>query len=76
MDPQSGKYVVAFEFDRKGAKKFAKVTTENTFQKRLAILLDDKVIDAPQIREPITGGSGNIRRVIFLLKRRMILLFY
>ena len=50
---------MAFEFDRKGAKKFAKVTTENTYQ-RLAILLDDKVISAPQIREPITGGSGNI----------------
>ena len=32
---------------------------ENTYQ-RLAILLDDKVISAPQIREPITGGSGNI----------------
>ena len=59
VDPQSGKYVVAFEFDRKGSKKFAKVTTENTYQ-RLAILLDDKVISAPQIREPITGGSGNI----------------
>ena len=58
VDPQSGKYVVAFEFDRKGSK-FAKVTTENTYQ-RLAILLDDKVISAPQIREPITGGSGNI----------------
>ena len=51
--------MVAFEFDRKGSKKFAKVTTENTYQ-RLAILLDDKVISAPQIREPITGGSGNI----------------
>ncbi len=59
VDPQSGKYVVAFEFDRKGAKKFSKITTENTFQ-RLAILLDNKVISAPQIREPITGGQGNI----------------
>ncbi len=59
VDPQSGKYVVAFEFDRKGAKKFSKITTENTFQ-RLAILLDNRVISAPQIREPITGGQGNI----------------
>ena len=59
VDPQSGKYVVAFEFDRKGAKKFAKITTENTYQ-RLAILLDNNVISAPQIREPITGGQGNI----------------
>ncbi len=59
IDQQTGRYVVAFEFDRKGAKKFGKITTENTFQ-RLAILLDNKVISAPQIREPITGGQGNI----------------
>ena len=59
VDPQSGGYVVAFEFDSKGAKKFGKITTENTYQ-RLAILLDNKVISAPQIREPITGGQGNI----------------
>ncbi len=59
VDTQSGGYVVAFEFDNKGAKKFAKITTENTYQ-RLAILLDGKVISAPQIREPITGGQGNI----------------
>ena len=59
VDPQTGRYVVAFEFDNKGAKKFAKITTENTYQ-RLAILLDNKVISAPQIREPITGGQGNI----------------
>ena len=59
VDAQTGRYVVAFEFDKKGAKKFAKVTTDNTYQ-RLAILLDNKVISAPQIREPITGGQGNI----------------
>ena len=59
VDPQSGGYVVAFEFDNKGAKKFGKITSENTYS-RLAILLDNKVISAPQIREPITGGQGNI----------------
>ncbi len=59
VDAQTGRYVVAFEFDKKGAKKFAKITTDNTYQ-RLAILLDNKVISAPQIREPITGGQGNI----------------
>jgi preprotein translocase subunit SecD len=59
VDAQTGKYVVAFEFDNKGAKKFAKITTDNTY-KRLAILLDNTVVSAPQIREPITGGQGNI----------------
>ena len=38
--------------------KICKITTENVYQ-RLAILLDN-VISAPQIREPITGGQGNI----------------
>ncbi len=59
VDAQSGRYVVAFEFDKKGAKKFAKITTDNVYQ-RLAILLDNRVVSAPQIREPITGGQGNI----------------
>ena len=59
VDAQTGRYVVAFEFDKKGAKKFSKITTDNTYQ-RLAILLDNRVISAPQIREPITGGQGNI----------------
>ncbi len=59
VDAQTGRYVVAFEFDQKGAKKFAKITTENTYQ-RLAIILDNRVVSAPQIREPITGGQGNI----------------
>ena len=46
-------------FDRFGAQKFGKTTTENV-GKRLAIVLDNKVISAPVIREAITGGSGTI----------------
>ena len=40
-------------------KERAKATTTHV-GKRLAIVLDNKVISAPSIREPITGGSGNI----------------
>jgi preprotein translocase subunit SecD len=51
--------VVAFNFNTLGAKIFADVTTKNT-GRRLAIVLDDKVISAPVINEPILGGSGSI----------------
>ena len=42
-----------------GAKKFAKATTTGV-GKRLAIILDGKIISAPGVREPIIGGSGQI----------------
>lgn len=55
----NGEAVVAFRFDAIGARKFGEVTTENV-NKPFAILLDNKVISAPNIREPILGGSGII----------------
>ncbi|HWK74128.1 MAG TPA: protein translocase subunit SecD [Povalibacter sp.] len=51
--------VVSFRFDGLGAKQFARITTENVGE-RFAIVLDGKVISAPVIQEPITGGSGQI----------------
>ncbi len=59
VDNQSNEPIVSFTLDRYGAKKFGKVTTNN-IGKRLAIVLDNKVISAPVIREAITGGSGTI----------------
>ncbi|MBO0737967.1 MAG: protein translocase subunit SecD [Alphaproteobacteria bacterium] len=51
--------VVSFRFDSVGAKRFADATRENV-GKPFAIVLDNKVISAPVIREPIVGGSGII----------------
>ena len=59
LDNQTNQAMVSFTFDRVGAKKFGRATTDNV-GKRLAIILDDKVISAPQIREPILGGNGQI----------------
>ena len=59
FDSQSNQPIVLFTLDRLGAKKFGKVTTENV-GRRLAIVLDNSVISAPQIRESITGGTGTI----------------
>ena len=54
-----GMPVVALEFTREGAKRFATVTASNV-GKQLAILLDDRVISAPRIRSAIRGGKAVI----------------
>ena len=59
FDTQSNQPSVSFTLDRLGSQKFGKATSKNV-GKRLAIILDNVVISAPQIREAITAGSGNI----------------
>ena len=59
MNSQTNETVVTFNLDRVGAKKFGKATGSNV-GKRLAIILDGKIISAPTVREPIVGGSGQI----------------
>jgi protein-export membrane protein SecD len=59
MDSQTNETVVSFTLDRVGAKRFAKATLSGV-GKRLAIVLDGKIISAPNVREPIIGGSGQI----------------
>ncbi|TCU68493.1 preprotein translocase subunit SecD [Bradyrhizobium sp. R2.2-H] len=51
--------IASFRFNGRGTRRFAHITAENV-GKPFAIVLDDKVISAPVIREPITGGSGQI----------------
>jgi preprotein translocase subunit SecD len=58
-DQRSGTPMVSFRFDTAGAKRFADVTQHNVGQP-FAIVLDNKVLSAPVIREPILGGSGQI----------------
>ena len=58
-NPQTGDWVVNFTFNSVGARRFADVTRGNV-NHRFAIVLDNKVISAPVIREPITGGRGQI----------------
>ena len=59
FDNQNNQTTVNFTLDRVGSKKFGKVTTNNV-GKRLAIVLDNKIISAPVIRDPIVGGNGVI----------------
>ena len=56
---QNNEPTVSFTLDRLGAQKFGRTTTDNV-GKRLAIVLDGKIISAPSINEPITSGKGII----------------
>ena len=59
LDNQTNQAAVSFTFDRVGAKKFARTTTDNV-GKKVAIILDNFIISAPVINEPITSGNGRI----------------
>ena len=59
FDSRNNETIVTFTLDRVGAKRFGRVTTDNV-GKRLAIILDNKIVSAPQIREPIISGNGQI----------------
>jgi len=56
---QTNEPVVSITFDQQGGAKFAKLTTENV-NRPFAIILDGKVLSAPNINEPILGGSAQI----------------
>jgi len=55
-----GRIVVQFKTTAEGAAKFANVTREENRNKRLAIILDNNIRNAPHINEQITTGSGHI----------------
>jgi preprotein translocase subunit SecD len=59
FDSRSGEPDVNFRFNLRGGQRFGQVTAENV-GKLFAIVLDGKIISAPRILGPITGGSGQI----------------
>ncbi len=59
---QDGRPIISFRFDAAGGQIFGRVTSENVGT-RLAIVLDNEVVSAPNIQSPILGGSGIITGV-------------
>ena len=59
MNNQTNETVVSFTLDRVGAKRFGKATSSG-IGKRLAIIIDEKIISAPTIQDTIASGSGQI----------------
>ena len=56
---QDGQPIVSISFNNAGSRRFGRVTQENV-NKPFAIILDDKVLSAPNINEPILGGQAQI----------------
>lgn len=61
-DPNTSEIGVSVKMDGTGAKTWARLTTEAAQDNRreIAILLDNEVVSAPSVNEPITGGSSSI----------------
>jgi preprotein translocase subunit SecD len=59
FDQTTNEPVVTIRFDSAGSKSFGKVTQQNV-NKPFAIILDDVVLSAPNINEPILGGTAQI----------------
>jgi protein-export membrane protein SecD len=59
FDQRTNEPIVNFKFNIRGAQRFGQATSENV-GRLLAIVLDNEVISAPRILQPITGGSGQI----------------
>jgi preprotein translocase subunit SecD len=59
FDQRTNEPVVSFHFNPAGTRQFARVTGENV-GRPMAIVLDGVALAVPVIREPITGGSGQI----------------
>jgi preprotein translocase subunit SecD len=59
FDKISNQPIVTFRFSANGTRRFAEITQEN-IGRPFAIVLDNEVLSAPVIREPILGGSGQI----------------
>jgi len=59
FDSQRNIPVVSFKLDTRGAVTFGQITSANV-NRRFAIVLDNQVITAPVIQQPITQGTGQI----------------
>ena len=71
LDSQTNQWVVTFNLTGQGTKAFGNLTsqmytkysnqgTPTSVLDQFAIVLDGKVVSAPAIQNPITGGSGQI----------------
>lgn len=58
-DQRDNSPIVSITFDGQGGRRFARATQENT-GKPFAIIVDNQVISAPNINEPILGGRAQI----------------
>jgi SecD/SecF fusion protein len=61
-DPTSGEVAVSISMDQEGARKWANMTTKASQDnnREIAIVLDDEVVSAPRVNQPIVSGDSQI----------------
>ncbi|MBV6443073.1 MAG: protein translocase subunit SecDF [Haliscomenobacteraceae bacterium CHB4] len=61
-DPSTGEVTVSLAMNNDGARTWADMTTKaaNNGNREIAIVLDDEVVSAPRVINPITGGNSSI----------------
>lgn len=59
FDNRNNEAVIHFRFNQRGALRFGSYTKDHVGS-RFAIVLDEKVLSAPVIRDAILGGTGQI----------------
>lgn len=58
-DSRTGEFALSFMLDAEGTRTFCRITRDNV-GRRFAVLLDNRVLTAPRINEPICAGRGQI----------------
>jgi SecD/SecF fusion protein len=73
VEPNSmtGSPEITLEFDSKGKEAFARVTEANV-GRQLAIILDDKLYSAPNLKEAIYGGRASISGSFSMTEARQL----
>jgi SecD/SecF fusion protein len=61
-DPTTGEVAVSISMDQEGARKWANMTTKaaQDNNREIAIALDDEVVSAPRVNQPIVSGDSQI----------------
>ena len=59
FDQRTNAPIVRITFDTQGSRQFCEATSKNV-NKQFAMVLDDEVLSAPVIQEPICGGQAQI----------------
>jgi preprotein translocase subunit SecD len=59
FEPRSNVPLILFEFDDEGGRMFGEITSR-LVGRPIGMFLDDQELTAPNVREPITGGRGQI----------------
>ena len=71
IDPNFNQPIVTMEMNGEGSREWARITGANV-NKRMAIVLDDAVFSAPNIRGKITGGRSQIEGMANIDEARLL----